>query len=224
MTRFLQLIPDLQLNPISGSLAAGLLPQREVERRWAEPASQGYVLVAGCCRTVLMRFWGGSVLPTVLELSLSSPRRANHVFVLLPLQSATFSLLFAAVHHLPLPPPSPSLSSLLFTQTVFRLLLSPVLTPPESEKADSEDRVSLKVCDQLLSAPPSPCQADLLTTSDLCLSAAPCLFVRLQREQSFTPSTPTWLSTSSCLRRRTTWSCGQSSSSLCFDLLSVCWS
>lgn len=33
------------------------------------------------------------------------------------------------------------------------LLVSPVLTPPESEKADSEDRVSLKVCVSIFSLP-----------------------------------------------------------------------
>lgn len=40
------------------------------------------------------------------------------------------------------------------------LLVSPVLTPPESEKADSEDRVSLKVCVSIFSL--SPCQAFFL--------------------------------------------------------------
>ena len=39
--------------------------------------------------------------------------------------------------------------SLSFTSsTCLYVSVSPVLTPPESEKADSEDRVSLKVCSQ----------------------------------------------------------------------------
>lgn len=107
---------------------------------------------------------------------------------------------------------------------------SPVLTPPESEKADSEDRVSLKVRSHqffssftLFFLVPIFVTHEEHNVNNLCLfffflslfNLNIPSFVRLQREQRFTPSTPMLLSTSFFLKRRTTWSYSQ----FCFVIL-----
>lgn len=91
------------------------------------------------------------------------------------------------------------------------LLVSPVLTPPESEKADSEDRVSLKVCVSifLLAFETFFLVEKIMSTPPLCLQCTVFISTRRQKERRFTSSTLTWPCTSFCLKRRTTWNYSQ---------------
>lgn len=151
------------------------------------------------------------VCTCVFNLSAFTPRGWDHLFAPLPFHrwvtsSSTFrSCVFIAIWFaLLFFPPSPVL---------------PVLTPPESEKADSEDRVSLKVrSGRLFWQKKSPLSGSLSSYFWLVhgkaepltdLSSYARSSTRPPIGSRFTPSIPMWLFTSFCLRRRTTWSSGQ---------------
>lgn len=89
----------------------------------------GFCLLSVCCKVTGPL----SLYPSPLFLSLPT---VSTFFCFTP------DLSFSKTYHL---------SPFLFCFSLSLCLcvyVSPVLTPPESEKADSEDRVSLKVCSQ----------------------------------------------------------------------------
>lgn len=99
----------------------------------------GEKIISVCSATTLQYLTFTSALPSRSQSVISSPSLFS---------SLLFTLHFHSSHCLFLSCDLSYCLSVPFLFVFVYVSVSPVLTPPESEKADSEDRVSLKVCSQ----------------------------------------------------------------------------